>query len=84
MEKEKKAKKKEKRQAAQQKRVARLEKRLISMGYENLEPHSLDKVHADKWLGSERIAELEAIRQENIRKEANMLVQGSILDLMSE
>ena len=84
LEKEKKAQKKEKRQAAQQKRVARLEKRLISIGYENLESYSLDKIHADKWLGSERIAELETIRQKNIQKEANMLVQGSILDLISE
>ena len=84
MEKWQKENKSEKKRLAREKRVARLEKRLISIGYENLEPHSLDKVHADKWLGSERIAELEAIRQENIRKEANMLVQGSILDLMSE
>lgn len=84
LEKEKKAQKKEKRKVAQRKRVERLEKRLITIGYENLEPHSLDKVHADKWLGSERIAELEAVRQEKIRKEENRLVQGSLLDFVSE
>ena len=84
MEKWQRENKSEKKRLAREKRIARLEKRLIAVGYDNLEEFALDKIHADKWLGKERIAELETIRQENIRKEANMLVQGSILDLISE
>lgn len=79
-EKKEKVLKKEKREAAKKKRIARLEKKLLAVGYENLPNYSSDKIHADKWLGDARIAELAAIRKQNIQKEEEKLVQGSIWD----
>ena len=61
LEKRRKEQKKEQRIQAQKKRIEKLEKKLIMVGYKNLEPYSVDRVHADKWLSKERIAELEKI-----------------------
>ena len=64
VEKREKERKKEKRNQTRLKKIEKLEKKLLEVGYENLEPHSLDRVHADKWLKKERIEELEQIRRQ--------------------
>ena len=81
-EKQKKQRKRERREKAAKKKVERLEKKIIETGYENLEPFSLDKIHADKWLDRERIEELENIRQQKIKEEQEKPVQLSIFDYM--
>lgn len=74
--------KKEKRQQAQQKKIEKLEKKIIEVGYYNLEPYSLDKNHADKWLGMERIDELEKLRKQKLKEEQEKPVQLSLFDMM--
>lgn len=61
--------KKEKRIQNKQNRIEKLEKKILEVGYWNMEPHSLDRVHADTWLGSLRIDELEEIRQQKLKEE---------------
>lgn len=68
------------RQQAYERRIRKLEKKLLEVGYENLEDFSLDKIHADKWLASERIMELEEMRQQKIREEREKPVQMSLFD----
>lgn len=46
-----------------------------------MEEYSLDKRHADKWLGEERIAELEHQRQEMEKEKSRQSVQISLADL---
>lgn len=75
LDKAEKARKKEKREKTKKDRILKLEKRLIKIGYNNLEPTSLDRVHADKWLGPERIRELE-----KERKDRNRYVQLTLFD----
>lgn len=74
--------KKQKRQQAQEKRIAKLEKKILDVGYWNLEEYSIDRIHADKWLGEERINELEEIRQQKIKEEQEKPVQLSLFDMM--
>ncbi len=73
--------KKQRRQQAQENRVRKLEKKILEIGYSALEEYSLDRVHADKWLGAERIEELEKMRQERLRQEKEKPVQMSLSDL---
>ena len=80
-EKRMKEQKKERRKLAQQKKIAKLEKVLIDVGYENLEPYSMNRVHADKWLDSERLEELEQLRQQKIKEEQEKPVQLSLFDM---
>lgn len=80
--KEDKERKKKKRQEAKQKAIDRLEKKLIEVGYENLPDTSIDRVHADKWLDSERLEELENIRQQKIKEEQEKPVQLSLFSLL--
>lgn len=61
--------------------VRRLEKKLIEHGYESLEEFSADRRHADKWLGPERIAELEEMRQEKENEKKEQPVQLSLFDM---
>lgn len=82
VEKRSKEMKREKRQQAKQKKIEKLEKKIIEVGYWNLEPHSLDKIHADKWLGNERIYELEEIREQRLKEEQEKPVQLSLFDMM--
>lgn len=77
-----KAIKRKKREQLQEKRILRLEKKLLQTGYENLEEFSLDRVHADKWLGKERIQELEEMRQKRIQEDKTAPVQLSIFDCL--
>ena len=80
-EKRMKEQKKERRKLAQQKKIAKLEKVLIDVGYENLEPYSMNRVHADKWLDPERLEELEQLRQQKIKEEQEKPVQLSLFDM---
>lgn len=75
-----KERKKARRQQAQEKHIQRLEKKIMEVGYENLEDYSLDKIHADKWLTRERIKELEEMRQQKIKEEQEKPVQMSLFD----
>ena len=79
-EKRMKEQKKERHKLAQQKKIAKLEKVLIDVGYENLEPYSMNRVHADKWLDPERLEELEQLRQQKIKEEQEKPVQLSLFD----
>lgn len=79
-EKRMKEQKKERRKLAQQKKIAKLEKVLIDVGYENLEPYSMNRVHADKWLDPERLGELAQLRQQKIKEEQEKPVQLSLFD----
>lgn len=74
--------KKEKRKQAQENRVKKLEKKLVDVGYYNLDEYSIDKIHADKWLGEERIMELEKERANRISEEKNKPVQMTLFDFM--
>ncbi len=60
------------------KRIEKLEAKLLKTGYDSLEEHSLDRIHADKWLSPERIEELEELRLQRIKAEQ---VQMSLFDL---
>lgn len=80
LDRQKKEEKKERRRQAQQKKIERLEKKLLDIGYQNMEEYSIDKVHADKWLGEERIAELEEMRRKKLEGEKNKPVQMSLFD----
>lgn len=82
-EKLRKEKKKQHKEELQQKKVAKLEKKIREIGYENLEPFSSDKMHADKWFTRERLEQLEDERQQLIIKKQNELVQLSLLDYLS-
>lgn len=72
-----------KRAEAMEKKIHALERKLLDVGYENLEPYSLEKVHADKWLTLERIRELAEMREKRIQEEKNRPVQlGLPLDTL--
>jgi hypothetical protein len=72
-----------KRAEAMEKKIQALERKLRDVGYENLEPYSLDKIHADKWLTPERIRELAEIREQRMQEEKNQPVQLSLpLDVL--
>lgn len=81
VEKKNKTYKKERRQQAQENKIKKLEKKLIETGYYNLEKHSLERRHADKWLGEDRIAELEREREKRRQEEKNKPVQLSLFDM---
>ena len=73
--------KKERREKTQEAAIKRLEKKLLKDGYGSLKEFSLDKHHADRWLGKERIAQLEQKRQEREKEEREQPVQISLSDL---
>ncbi len=50
-------------------------------GYESLEEYSTDRRHADKWLGPERIAELENLRRLKEKERKEQPVQLSLFDM---
>lgn len=81
LEKSQKADKKERRQQARQKQIEKLEKKILEAGYDGLKEHSLERRHADKWLGEGRIDELEAMRKERLKEEQERPVQLSLFDL---
>ncbi len=61
--------------------VRRLEKKLLENGYESLEEYSTDRRHADKWLGPERIAELEQMHLLKEKEKKEQPVQLSLFDM---
>lgn len=81
IEKHSKNRKKEERAAAKQKRIEKLEKKIIEVGYENMEEYSLDRRHADKWITPERMEELEDLRQKRIEKKKRRPVQMKLTDI---
>lgn len=81
LDRQKKEEKKERRLQAQQKKIERLEKRLLDVGYYNLEEYSIDKIHADKWLGEERIVEFEDLRKRRLKEEQEKPIQLSLFDM---
>ena len=73
--------KRERRRQSRESAVRRLEKKLLESGYESLKEYSTDRRHADKWLGPERIAELEKMRQLKEKEEKEQPVQLSLFDM---
>ena len=53
----------------------------MEQGYESLEEFSADRRHADKWLGRERIAELEEMRLKKEKEKKEQPVQLSLFDM---
>jgi hypothetical protein len=53
----------------------------LETGYYGLRECSLDRIYADKWLGEDRIAGLEEMRQQAARKKRGEPVQMSLFDL---
>ena len=80
-EKRNKENKKARRQKQRESAVRRLEKKLLENGYESLKEFSADRRHADKWLGQERIAELEQTRQVKEKEKREQPVQLSLFDM---
>lgn len=78
LKKQAKQQKSERQQQRQEKKIKKLEKKIMEVGFSGLCENSLDRRHAMKWLGNDRIKELEAIRKE--RK--NDPVQMSIFDFI--
>ena len=76
--------KKERREKTQEAAIKRLEKKLLKDGYGSLKEFSLDKRHADRWLGEERIAQLERQRNEMEKERREQPVQISLSDLEGE
>lgn len=74
--------KKEKKAAAKRKRIEKLEKKILEIGYENLEVFSVDKAHADKWLTDKRIKELEFLRKQRIKEEQSKPVQMTLENIL--
>lgn len=72
--------KNEKREAAKQKRIEKIEKRILEIGYCNMEPYEQDR--CCKYLDFDRIDELEAIREEKLAEQQNKPQQMSLEDFM--
>lgn len=73
--------KKERREKSRQKRIAAMEKKILSMGYGNME--AVDQNRACKLLSIDRIDELESMREENEQKEHEKPMQLSLFDFMA-
>lgn len=80
LEKANKKSKSEQRQKAKEKKIAAMEKKILEVGYGNMEPFEQNK--ACKLLDFDRIDELEAIREENWKKKQEEPVQLSLFDMM--
>ena len=83
-EKRQKAEKSERHNKAKRDKIKRLERKLLTVGYYNLESHSLDRIHADKWLGEQRIEELETLRLQQKQEKQIAPQQLSITDFMEQ
>ena len=78
----KKKAKSDRRNLAKQKRIDRIEKLILSKGYENLE--KIEQNRACKLLDFDRIDELEAQRIENMQNQKSEPVQMSLMDYLKE
>lgn len=72
--------KKERREAAKQRRIDKTEKRIMETGYDSLNQFEQNK--AVKLLGSNRIDELAAAREEKIREQQERPVQLTLFDIL--
>ena len=59
-------------------RIEKIEQRILQIGYGNMEPYEQER--CCKYLDFDRIDELEAIREENLKKEREKPVQLSLFD----
>lgn len=71
---------KERREKAKEKRIEKLEKKLIEIGYDDLE--HIDRYHAKKWIPEERLTELEIKREEHLIEKRNQPIQMKIEDFL--
>lgn len=72
--------KKERREAAKQRRINKTEKRIMETGYDSLNQFEQNK--AVKLLGSNRIDELAAAREEKIREQQERPAQLNLFDIL--
>lgn len=79
MDKRDKERKKEKRAQNKEKRIAAMEKKIISVGYENMD--QFEQNRACKLISFERLDELEEIRQKKLKEEQEKPIQLSLFDL---
>jgi hypothetical protein len=79
-EKREKEQKSEKRQQAKETKIKKMEKRLIDIGYENMDTYEQNRVC--KLIDLERLDELEEIRQQKLKEEQEKPVQLSLFDMM--
>lgn len=82
LEKQKKEAKIERRKRTKEKKIQKIEKKILDIGFENLE--WIDQNRAFKLLDMDRIDELESMREENLKKEQEKPVQLSIFDMMQQ
>lgn len=75
-----KERKKEKRQQVKEKKIAAIEKKILSVGYGNMDTFEQNK--ACKLLSFDRIDELEATREARVKAERERPVQMSLTDFM--
>lgn len=78
------ANKREKREKAKKKKIEKLERTLLEIGYYNLPEHSLDKIHADRWLSEDRIEEIEEMRARRLEEEIDKPIQLSLFDMIKD
>lgn len=64
-----------------EKKIAKIEAKIISLGYDNLE--DIDQIRADKWLGKERIIQLEAERKKRLRQAEVKPIQMELSDFLN-
>jgi hypothetical protein len=62
-----------------EKEIQKLEKKLIDVGYENLDSYDQNRIH--KFIDSDRLGELIDIRQQKLKEEREKPVQLSIFDM---
>lgn len=80
VQKNQKEEKKKRRQQIQEAKINKLEKKILEIGYYNLKEYSIDRIHADKWLGEDRIKALERMREQKLKEEQNVPVQMTLFD----
>lgn len=73
--------KRERRKKLHEASIRKLEKKLLETGYDSLEEYSVDRHHADKWLGPDRIAELEELRLKREKERREQPVQLSLFNM---
>lgn len=78
--KSKKVQQREKRQQAKERIIKKMEKKLIEIGYENMDLFEQNK--ACKLIDMDRLDELEEIRQQKIKEEQEKPVQLSLFDML--
>lgn len=72
--------KKERLETAKQRRTDRMEKKIMAIGYDNMDQFEQNK--ACKLLGYDRIEELEAARVQKVKEERKKPVQLTLFDMM--